>query len=142
MAIDLTKLSMISKNNAFKNENNYTGSLVVPASISAGAIYTNTLTFTIPNGIEFMTSFGYFTNYSNRLFTGPSFTTYENKWYQITQCQDLYFISSAGVIQGQIIQKVTGNTIEITLRISRQGMSAVTMTHSGTIPISLVSYYL
>lgn len=141
MPIDLSKLIMISKNNAFKNAENPKGNLIVPASIGAGAIYTNSLVFTIPTGVDFQTAFGFFTSYSNRLFAGTPLTTYQDRWYDISQIQDLFFISSSGVLSGQLLMNISGNTITITLRISRQGFGAVTITHpTGIVPISLVTY--
>lgn len=139
--IDLAKLIMISKNNSFKNNDNFKANLIVPASIGAGVIYTNSQTFTIPTGVDFQTAFGFFTSYSNRLFLGPPLTTYQDRWYDISQIQDLFFISSGGVISGQILMNISGNTVTLTLRISRQGFGAVTLTHpTGIIPISLVTY--
>ena len=137
---DLTKLTLYSKNNSFKNENVNRGTLIVPASIAAGAIYTNTVSFNIPTGVDFQSGFGYFTSYSARVFAGLPFTTYQDRWYEISQVQDIFFISSGGIIAGQILTVVSGETVSYTLRISRQGLSAVTLTHPGTIPISIVAY--
>lgn len=141
MGVDLTKLIMISTNNSFKNNGVNRGSLVIPASIGAGAIYTNTATFNIPTGVDFQAIFGYFTSYSARIFAGPVFNTYQDRWYDASQVQDIFIISSAGVLQGQVITTINGNTITVTLRISRMGFGAVTITH-GTyaIPISIVAY--
>lgn len=142
MGILLDKLILISKNNAFKNDDVFRGSLVIPASVGAGSIYTNSVSFTIPDGVDFQSAFGYFTNYSLRIFQGTPFTTYVDRWWDLNQIQDVFLITSAGVITGQIIQVVTGGIVTITLRISRQGTSAVTITSSGSIPISLVAYSL
>lgn len=142
MGILLDKLILISKNNAFKNDDVFRGTLVIPASVGAGAIYTNSVSFTIPEGVDFQSAFGYFTNYSVRLFQGPPFTSYTDRWWDLNQIQDVFLVTSAGVINGQIIQTVSGSVVTITLRISRQGFSAVTITSSGSIPISLVAYSL
>lgn len=141
MSVDLTKLIMISKNNSFKNNGVNRDNLVVPASIGAGSIYTNTVTFTIPTGVDFQAAFAFFTSYSARIFAGTPFTTYQDRWYDISQIEDIFFVSSAGVISGQFLLSVSGKTITITLRISRQGLGAVTITHpTGVIPVSLVAY--
>lgn len=141
MGIDLNKLIMISKNNSFKNNGVNRGNLVIPASVGAGSVYTNTLSFNIPTGVDFQVAFGYFTSYSARIFAGPSFTTYQDRWYDVSQIQDLFFVTSAGVVNGQILISISGNTINATLRISRQGMSAITISHpTNIIPISIVAY--
>jgi hypothetical protein len=141
MGVDLNKLIMISTNNSFKNNGVNRGTLVIPASVAAGAIYTNTATFNIPTGVDFQAAFGFFTSYSARIFAGPAFTTYQDRWYDVSQVQDVFFVTSAGVVSGQLITNINGNTITVTLRISRQGSSAITITH-GTyaIPISIIAY--
>lgn len=139
--IDLTKLTLFSKNNSFKNASNPKGNLVVPASIGAGVIYTNSISFTIASGVDFISTFGYFTSYSDRIFAGPPLNVYRDRWNEVSQIQDVFVYSSSGVLAGQILMTISGNTITITLRISRQGFGAVTITHpTGVIPISLVTY--
>lgn len=142
MGYILSKLTMISKNNAFKNNGVLRDTLIVPGSIGAGVIYTNTVTFNISDDVDFFAAFANFTNYSTRLFAGPPFTSYDNKWWDLNQVQNVFMISSAGVINGTIIMTVSGSTVTLTLRISRQGTTAVTITSGGNIPVSVITYSL
>lgn len=138
----LERLIMISKNNAFKNDGVLRDTLIVPASVGAGAIYTNSVTFSIPDGVDFYSAFAYFTNYSTRLFAGPPFTSYNNQWWDLNQVQQVFFSSSAGVISGTIYMTVDSNRIIVTLRISRQATTAVTINTGGNIPVSIIPYSL
>lgn len=143
MPADLNKLVLYSKNNSFKNQNVYRGNITIPTGVGAGAISNTSVTFTVPDGTEFIEIFGFFTSYSYRIeVIGIPLTTYADMWQNLVGTRDSVFLyTSAGIMFGTLSLRVTGNQVFVNLNISRMGMGAMTINH-GTyvLPISLVAY--
>lgn len=141
MSVDLDKLMLHSSYNSFKNNTVQRGNLVIPASVGAGSVYTNTISFTLSNVAAFIQAYSYATDYGDYFLYLDS--AYHDAWRVINENADYLLRSSSGLLSYTIKMQIVGNVVSFTMRLSRAGFGAVTITHDTyVIPVTFIDYQL
>jgi hypothetical protein len=141
MAVDLDKLALHSSYNSFKNNSVQRNNLVIPASVGAGSVYTNTVSFTLTNPAAFIQGYSYATDYGDYFLYLDS--AYHDAWRVVNENADYLLRSSSGLLSYTIKMQIVGNVVSFTMRLSRAGFGAVTIFHDTyLIPITFIDYQL
>ena len=141
MAVDLDKLMLHSSYNTFKNISVQRGNLAIPASVGAGVVYTDTVTFNLQEAAAFMQGYSYATDYGD--YFNYLDSRYHDNWRNVHTNNDYMLLSSSGLLSYTIRMQLSGSTATFTLRLSRAGFGAVTITHpTYLVPINFIDYKL
>lgn len=141
MQPDLDKLAFHSAYNSLKNTDVKRGELDLPASVGAGSIYVDEVTFELEEVASFVQAYVKTTDYSDYFQYLDS--SYHDSYRNINQNTDHLVFSSGGLLNYDIYMKVAGNQVTFSLRLSRQGFGAVTIDHpTYKVPITFVEYRL
>lgn len=138
---DLDKLAFHSAYNTFKNSSVLRDELDLPASVAAGAVYVDEVTFTLAEAASFIQAYVKTTDYSDYFQYLDS--QYHDSYRNINQNTDHLVFSSGGLLNYDIYMKINANKVTFSLRLSRQGFGAVTINHpTYKVPITFVEYRL
>lgn len=143
MAVDLDKLMFHTSYNTMKNLNVQKDYLDIPASVGAGVLYTDTVTFNLTEQIAFLQAYVFATDYGDYF----SFLdgTYHDQWRTVNNNNDYLILSDAGLISYNIRMSldVGSLTVSFVLSISRVGFGAINIRHNTfRVPITFVDYRL
>lgn len=141
MAVDLDKLMLHSSYNTFKNINVQKDYLAIPASVGAGSIYTDSVTFNLEESVAFMQGYSYATDYGD--YFNYLDSQYHDEWRNVHTNNDYLVFSSSGILNPTIKLELTATSAIFTFRLSRQGFGAVTINHpTYLVPIAFIDYRL
>ena len=141
MAVDLDKLMLHSSYNTFKNIDVQKDTLAIPASVGAGSIYTDSVTFNLQETAVFMQGYSYATDYGD--YFNYLDSAYHDEWRNVHTNNDYMVLSSSGLLTYTIKLELTATSAIFTLRLSRQGFGAVTINHpTYLVPIAFIDYRL
>lgn len=142
MGIDLNNTLLHTSFNAFKNNSVQTDTLALPASLTAGATYTDTVTFTLSESAAFIACYVYSTDYDDYFRYLDS--AYHDAWRPLYASQDhLVFddpVTSLFFYDVNVL--VDGSTVTAKLYIENTTAGTITYTPNKTVPIAFVDYTL
>lgn len=141
--MDITKLSLYTPDNAFKNVNKYSGSVIFPTSVLASATVTVTSNFTLTTSPVFTAFFAQFLELSDAL--GPS--SQGVQWYPANIAnQDIGINVTApggltGYINCSVYPIIVGSTLTVTGYFHNPYASNITLA-ALTVPFVFIDYAL
>lgn len=141
--MDITKLTLYTPDNAFKNVNKYSGSIIFPTSVLANAAITVTSSFTLTTAPVFTAFFAQFLELSDAL--GPS--SQGIQWYSGNVASQDIGINvtapggDAGYINCSIYPIINGNTLTVTGYFHNPYAATITLA-ALTVPFVFMDYAL
>ncbi len=139
MSVDISKLILYSPDNAFKNVNSYTGSLVMPTLVPAGGVVTVTSEITLSDVPIFTELFCYFVEATDALYGSTT-----AQWYSTNIAGNfgigIHEIAPVDVwLNCAVYPVISGNTVTITGDVFNGGAGDATFV-ALTIPFIFIEY--
>lgn len=141
--MDITKLSLYTPDNAFKNVNKYSGSVTFPTSVLSGATATVTSVQTLTTPPVFTAFFAQFLELSDAI--GPS--SQGIQWYPANVAsQDIAISVTApapdvGYVNCSVYPIINGSTLTVTGYFHNPYAATITLT-ALTVPFVFIDYAL
>lgn len=149
MSVDLTKLTLYTPDNAFKNVNKYSGSLTFPTSLTAGQTGTVSLTIPLTDTPVFTQLFANFLEVAEAisLYAFGAGTT-PKRWYSNNESGGFGIglhvsapAPNAGWINGNIAATINGANVTVTGTVVNPDAATITI-DSLTVSFVFVEYTL
>lgn len=141
--MDITKLTLYTPDNSFKNDNKYSGSITFPTSLVSGATATVTSVFTMPTAPVFTAFFAQFLELSDAIGPGSQGV----QWYPANIASQGVAIHvtapapDAGFVNCSVYPVINGTTLTVTGYFHNPYAATITLA-ALTVPFVFIDYSL
>ena len=143
MALDLTKLILYSPDNALKNVNKYSGTIVMPTSLTANQISTTTVTFAMSDAPVFNELFCFYKDIVDAIYTTGSAQWYSsnNAGHASAGVHVNAPAGNVGYLSFFIVPTINGSNLSINAILINPYSNGVTL-DPLSIPFNFIEYTL